>query len=115
MTLCFRTTALPTFGTGSITFGTPATSIPNQPSFGAAIANPPSTGFQFGAPTTSASTPNLFASNFKPSGFGTPAQAVGLFNTPASTTTTSGLTFGILFLLELKIYFCPYNILKMFI
>ncbi|XP_018565206.1 probable nucleoporin Nup58 isoform X2 [Anoplophora glabripennis] len=93
-----KSTAVPSFGTGSITFGTPATTITqNQPGFGVATTNVQSTsGFQFGTPTTSASTPNLFGtpgSNFKPSGFGTLAQNVGLFNTSTPTAPT-GLTFG---------------------
>ncbi|KAJ8922706.1 hypothetical protein NQ315_007741 [Exocentrus adspersus] len=101
-----KTTALPAFGTGSITFGTPATTtLQNPPGFGftATPAVPaPVTGFQFGAPTTSTSTPSLFgstASTLKPTGFGTSSQAGGLFGTTVSAAAPAapapGLSFGV--------------------
>lgn len=64
-----------------------------------APTNPQPPGFQFGTPTTSTSAPNLFGSsisNFKPTGFSTPAQNVGPFGTASSTAPPApGLTFGI--------------------
>lgn len=92
-----RTTAPPAFGTGSITFGTPATQT--QPTFGlnAPQATQPTTvSFQLGAtPQATTATPSLYgtqpALNFnKPTGFAMPtAQTFG-----APTSSTGGLQFG---------------------
>lgn len=92
-----RTSAPPAFGTGSITFGTPATQT--QPNFGLNPAQPATGSFQYGATTTTTSTaaPSLFgaqpALNFnKPTGFATPTPQTALFG--ATPISTSGLQFG---------------------
>lgn len=92
----FRTTAPPAFGTGSITFGTPATQT--QPSFGLnapQTTQPIAVAFQLGTTQATTATPSLFgtqpAVNFnKPTGFAMPtAQTFG-----APTSSTGGLQFG---------------------
>ncbi|EFA02557.2 nuclear pore complex protein Nup58 [Tribolium castaneum] len=100
-----KTTAPPTFGTGSITFGTPANQPSQQFGFGNAptstpnlfgsqpATSTPSTGFGFGATTPGfgAAAQNPGSTSF---GFGAPAANTGLsFGTPASTAASTGLAF----------------------
>ncbi|XP_068907235.1 nuclear pore complex protein Nup58-like isoform X2 [Tenebrio molitor] len=103
-----KTTAPPTFGTGSITFGTPATQPAQQFGFGNLSSSAPNL---FGTQ----STPTTSALGFKPSGFGAPAiqpsggysfgASTPSFGNPVSTApsagfglatpaASSGLTFG---------------------
>ncbi|KAJ8944018.1 hypothetical protein NQ318_021733 [Aromia moschata] len=84
------------FGTNTGTLNTSA--LQNQGSFGGAAQS--TTGkFQFGVPTSSLPSVNLFGTqssnlNFKSNEFVTSAQPSGFFNTPSSAPTT-GLNFAV--------------------
>lgn len=97
----FRTTAPPAFGTGSITFGTPATQAPLT--FGLNTSQPlqPATGsFSFGSTPSATNTaaPSSFGTQAtlnlnKPTGFAAPTTQPGLLGA-TSTASVGGFQFG---------------------